>query len=103
MGRTDYYDDPEAPASISLVVAASAVVTDGAGRVLLLRRSDSGNWALPGGTLELGESITECAVREVREETGLDVEVMGLVGVYTDPGASSHTPVATYASSSTSA
>jgi len=103
MGRTDYYDDPEAPASISLVVAASAVVTDGAGRVLLLRRSDSGNWALPGGTLELGESIVECAVREVREETGLEVEITGLVGVYTDPGASSHTPMARYASSSTSA
>ena len=53
--------------------------------MLLLRRSDSGNWALPGGTLELGESIVECAVREVREETGLEVEITGLVGVYTDP------------------
>ncbi len=43
------------------------------------------NWALPGGTLELDESITECAVRGVREETGLDVEVTGLVGIYTGP------------------
>jgi ADP-ribose pyrophosphatase YjhB (NUDIX family) len=85
MPRIDYYDDPAAPAANSLVVATSAVITDTAGRVLLLRRTDSGNWALPGGTMELGESLTQCAVREAREETGLDVEVTGLVGTYSDP------------------
>jgi len=85
MARIDYFDDPAAPRPNSLVVATSSVVTDAAGRVLLLRRTDSGNWALPGGALELGESLTECAVREVLEETGLEVEITGLVGTYTDP------------------
>jgi ADP-ribose pyrophosphatase YjhB (NUDIX family) len=85
MARTDYYDDPNAPKPNSLIVAASAVVTDEHGWILLIRRADSGNWALPGGALELGESISDCIVREVREETGLEVEVTGLVGIYTDP------------------
>ena len=85
MARTDYFDDPDAPRPNSLVVAASAVVTDGAGNILLVRRTDSGNWALPGGTMELGESLPACAVREVLEETGLSIEITGLVGTYTDP------------------
>jgi ADP-ribose pyrophosphatase YjhB (NUDIX family) len=85
MGRRDYYDDPNAPAPNSLVPAASAVVVDDGGRILLHRRQDNGMWALPGGKMELGESLAGCAVREVKEETGLDVEVVGLVGTYTDP------------------
>ncbi|MBX6768488.1 MAG: NUDIX domain-containing protein, partial [Actinomadura rubrobrunea] len=85
MARTEYYDDPNAPRPNRLVVAASAVVTDDAGRILLQRRSDNGLYALPGGTMDLGESLPETAIREVREETGLDVEITGLVGIYTDP------------------
>jgi ADP-ribose pyrophosphatase YjhB (NUDIX family) len=85
MGRRDYYDDPNAPAPNSLVPAASAVVVDDGGRILLHRRQDNDMWALPGGKMELGESLAGCAVREVKEETGLDVEVVGLVGTYTDP------------------
>ncbi|WP_327656984.1 NUDIX domain-containing protein [Streptomyces sp. NBC_00483] len=85
MARTEYYDDPDAPKPNSMVVAASAVVLDEQGRVLLQRRADSGLWALPGGGMELGESLPGCAVREVKEETGLDVEITGLVGTYTDP------------------
>ncbi|AKH86907.1 DNA mismatch repair protein MutT [Streptomyces sp. CNQ-509] len=84
MTRTEYYDDPAAPEPNSLV-AASAVVTDDAGRILLQRRRDNGLWALPGGGMDLGDSLPGCAVREVKEETGLDVEVTGLVGTYTDP------------------
>ncbi|WP_327344405.1 NUDIX domain-containing protein [Streptomyces europaeiscabiei] len=85
MGRTEYYDDPSAPEPNSLAVAASAVVTDDKGRILLQRRSDSGLWALPGGGMELTDSLPGTAVREVKEETGLDVEITGLVGTYTDP------------------
>ncbi len=85
MGRVDYYDDPAAPATNSLVPAASAVVVDGDGRILLHRRRDNDKWALPGGRMELGESLAGCAVREVREETGLEVEPVDIVGTYTDP------------------
>lgn len=85
MGRRDYYDDPEAPAANSLVPAASAIVIDAEGRILLHRRQDNNLWALPGGKMEFGESLAGCAVREVKEETGLDVEVAGIVGIYTDP------------------
>ena len=85
MGRVDYYDDPEAPAANSLVPAASAVVVDDEGRILLHRRRDNEKWALPGGVMELGESLSDCARREVREETGLEVEVERIVGIYSDP------------------
>ncbi|MEV5975789.1 NUDIX domain-containing protein [Streptomyces sp. NPDC052114] len=85
MARTEYYDDPDAPMPNSFVVAASAVVTDGRGRILLQRRRDNELWALPGGGMELTDSLPGAAVREVKEETGLDVEIVGLVGTYTDP------------------
>lgn len=85
MARTEYYDDPDAPEPNSLVVAASAVITDERGRILLQRRRDTGLWALPGGGMDMTDSLPGCAVREVKEETGLDVEVTGLVGTYTDP------------------
>jgi ADP-ribose pyrophosphatase YjhB (NUDIX family) len=85
VARWEYYDDPGAPAPNSLVVATSAVVLDSQGRVLLQRRADSGNWALPGGAMELDESLADSVVREVKEESGYEVEVTGLVGTYTDP------------------
>ncbi|MFG2980638.1 NUDIX domain-containing protein [Streptomyces sp. NPDC048258] len=85
MARTEYYDDPQAPEPNSMVVAASAVVTDSEGRILLQRRRDNDLWALPGGGMDLGDSLPGTAVREVKEETGLDVEITGLVGTYTDP------------------
>ncbi|MBT2440325.1 NUDIX domain-containing protein [Streptomyces sp. ISL-36] len=85
MARTEYYDDPNAPKPNSMVVAASAVVTDDRGRILLQRRRDNDLWALPGGGMDMTDSLPGTAVREVKEETGLDVEVTGLVGTYTDP------------------
>lgn len=85
MARRDYEDDPDAPAANSLVPAASAVVVDSAGRILLQRRADNGMWALPGGAMNIGESLPDCAVRETKEETGLDVEITGIVGTYTNP------------------
>lgn len=86
MGRTEYVHDPDAPAPNSLVVAASAVVTNDAGEILLHRRSDNARWSIPGGAMELGESITDTVVREVKEETGFDVAIVRLVGIYSDPG-----------------
>jgi ADP-ribose pyrophosphatase YjhB (NUDIX family) len=86
MGRVDYFHDPAAPAANSLVVGSSAVIADGEGRILLHRRADSGNWALPGGAMELGETLAESAIREVREETGFAVRVDRIVGIYSDPG-----------------
>lgn len=55
------------------------------GELLLMRRSDNGHWGLPGGFVEVGESVAAAARREVAEETGWVVEVGGLIGVYSDP------------------
>lgn len=60
-------------AAVLLFVGARGVLRDEAGRILLIQRSDNGYWALPAGAMEIGESIAECAAREVFEETGLVV------------------------------
>ncbi|MCX4750505.1 NUDIX domain-containing protein [Kitasatospora sp. NBC_01287] len=86
MPRRDYEDDPNAPEPNSLVPAASVVVVGDDGRVLLQRRTDNGMWALPGGRMELGESLEQCGIRETLEETGIRIEVTGIVGTYTSPG-----------------
>jgi ADP-ribose pyrophosphatase YjhB (NUDIX family) len=85
MARVDHYNDPDAPPANSVVPSVTAVVTDPNGSILLVHKTDNDLWALPGGGMDLGESITDAVVREVKEETGLDVEVKDLVGVYTDP------------------
>lgn len=63
-------------------VGCSAVVFDERGRILLTRRADNGQWCLPGGGMESGESAAEACEREVFEETGLRARVKRLVGVY---------------------
>lgn len=85
MARIDYYDDPQAPAANSVVPSANVVVTRDDGALLVIHRTDNDNWAFPGGAMDLGESLVTTAVREVKEETGIDCEVTGLVGIYTDP------------------
>lgn len=82
--RIDYYDDPGAPPANSIVPLVNVVVTNDQGDILLIKRSDNDNWALRGA-IDLGESLTQAAVRETREETGIDCEITGLVGIYTDP------------------
>jgi 8-oxo-dGTP diphosphatase len=69
-------------------IASFAIIFDAEGRVLLCHRRDMDAWNLPGGGLEIGELPTECAIREVSEETGLEVIVERLVGVYGKPGRS---------------
>ncbi len=86
MSRRDYWQDPAAPKPTSRKPSASVFVTDDTGAILLLRRADSGSWTLPTGGLKRGETISQCAVRECEEETGLRVEITGLVGVFSDPG-----------------
>lgn len=85
MTRIEHINEPEAPLANSLVPAASAVVIDGQGRILLQRRSDNGFWSIPGGAMEIGETIAGAAVRETREETGLDVRPLYVIAVYSDP------------------
>jgi mutator protein MutT len=85
MGRKEYYKDPGAPAPNSLVPASNMLVVNDAGEILMQRRRDTGQWALPGGKQEIGESAAECAVREAEEETGILAEVTGFLGVYSNP------------------
>jgi 8-oxo-dGTP pyrophosphatase MutT (NUDIX family) len=84
--RIDYLEDPAAPPANSVVPSANVIVENTAGEVLVIRRTDNGNYALPGGGMDLGESLTDTARRECREETGYDIEVTGLVGVFSNPG-----------------
>ena len=75
----------EPAAALRLVPSAVAVVFDPQGRVLLTRRADTGQWCLPSGGMEVGESIADTCVRETLEETGLDVAIEAPVGVYSRP------------------
>ncbi len=63
-------------------VSVAGVITDDHGRALLIQRRDNHQWEPPGGVLEPGETIHDGLRREVREETGLDVEPVALTGVY---------------------
>lgn len=85
MARIDHYRSPDAPAANSIVVAVTAFVRDETGRLLLIRRTDNDLYAIPGGALELGETLTQTVQREVMEETGIAVKVTGLIGIYSDP------------------
>lgn len=85
VARIDYFNDPNAPAANSIVPSVTAVVLDQAGDLLLVHKTDNDLWALPGGGVDPGESVSEAVLREVLEETGMDVEVVRLSGVYTNP------------------
>ena len=83
--RIDYYDDPQAPAANSLVPSVNVFVVNDRDEVLMIRRSDNDNWAVPGGAVDLGESVPQAAVRETLEETGIHCEITGINGIYSDP------------------
>ncbi|WP_132115185.1 NUDIX hydrolase [Actinocrispum wychmicini] len=85
MSRKDFYNDPGAPVANSITVAVSVVIQNKTGELLLIRRTDNNLYSIPGGGQEVGESLAQTAVREVREETGITVRVVGVIGVYSDP------------------
>jgi 8-oxo-dGTP diphosphatase len=84
--RQVYFHDPLAPVATRVVPSVFVAVRGLHASLLLVRRCDSGTWELPGGKVDVGESAVEAAVREVGEETGVQVTVTGLVGLFTDPG-----------------
>lgn len=83
--RIDYFDDPDAPLATRIIPGVSVAVTNEAGQLLMIRRSDNDFWAIPGGAQEVGETPVEAARREVHEETGIDCEITGLLGVFSSP------------------
>lgn len=83
--RTDYYYRDDAPAVNSIKPAAAVAILNSKRELLMLHRQDNKKWTMPGGTLEFGESMTECALREVKEESGLDIVIKDIIGTYTDP------------------
>jgi 8-oxo-dGTP diphosphatase len=85
MARRDYFYDPAAPKPNSIRPATAVALFDHEGNILLLRRKDNNKWTMPGGTLDFGESLTDCAIREVKEETGFEIRITGLIGTYSDP------------------
>lgn len=68
----------------SLSISAACCVTRSDGAVLLIQRADNGQWQIPGGVVELGESPKKAAIRETQEETGLVIVAPVLRGVYTN-------------------
>jgi len=83
--RIEYWHDDQAPPPNSLVPASNLLVVNESGQILLQRRRDTGQWALPGGKQDFGETPSQCAVRECEEETGVRARVTGFLGVYSDP------------------
>ena len=72
-----------------VVLTVDVVITDDQSRVLLMQRGTEpykGCWVLPGGIVELGETVEQAAIREAKEEVGLDLRIIKLVGVYSTPG-----------------
>ncbi len=84
--RRAYFDDPLAPTPTVVAPYVFVAVRTPQGRLLLVRRRDSGVWELPGGRVDVGESAAGAAIRETAEEAGLAVRVTALVGLYTQPG-----------------
>src|SRR5512147_879179 len=77
--------EPDVRKATELRPSVAAIIRNEDGAILLQRRSDNGLWGLPSGGVEIGETVSTAVVREVKEETGLVVEVERLVGVYSDP------------------
>ena len=84
--RQVYFHDPQAPVAGVVTPSVFVAVRWREGRLLLVRRCDTGEWELPGGRVDVGESAVDTAVRETAEEAGIAIVVTGLLGLFTDPG-----------------
>ena len=81
----DWLGNPLPAAPSRILPSVTAFVQNDAGELLMLKRADNHHWAIPGGKMEIGESATQAVVREVQEETGVEVAVESLIGAYSDP------------------
>ena len=75
-----------------MTVGCGVLIENSDGKVLLQKRSDTGEWCVPGGALEPGETYVEAATREVREEVGVDVSGLRLFGLYSGDDRMIHYP-----------
>ncbi|WP_209121645.1 NUDIX hydrolase [Alkalihalobacillus sp. BA299] len=81
----DFTNDKDAPIANSIKPAAAVAILNENEEILLVQRRDSGKWTMPGGTLDFGEDLKTCAIREVQEELGYQVEITDIIGTYTNP------------------
>ncbi|MFD2681908.1 NUDIX domain-containing protein [Bacillus seohaeanensis] len=68
-----------------LKAGVAVIILNEANQVLLQKRADVGLWGIPSGHIEIGETVAEAAIREVKEETNLEIRIKKLIGVYSDP------------------
>lgn len=81
-----YFKDKNAPLPTQpFLPGACAVIFNKKGQILLHKREDNKMWTLPGGKMKIGESISGCCKREIKEELGLKVKIKRLIGIYTNP------------------
>ena len=85
MARKDYYNCELASKVNSIVAAASTILTNENGDILLHKRRDNSQWSLIGGGMEYGENISQTILREIKEETGYDAYIGKLIGIYSNP------------------
>jgi 8-oxo-dGTP pyrophosphatase MutT (NUDIX family) len=83
--RQVFFHDPGAPTATVVVPSVFVAARWVGGRLLLVRRCDSGTWELPGGRVDVGETAVDAAVRETAEEAGVRVLVTGIAGLFSDP------------------
>lgn len=68
-----------------LKAGVAVIIFNNENQLLLQKRSDVGLWGIPSGHIEIGETVSQAAIREVKEETNLDISIKKLIGVYSDP------------------
>lgn len=68
-----------------LKAGVAVIILNEENQVLLQKRSDVGLWGIPSGHIEIGETVSEAAIREIKEETNLDIRIKKLIGVYSEP------------------